>query len=252
MTSTTNLVRAANDLDRLRLDDVNKFLDLNDKVAVLAVLAEQKPSYALGLWADEMDVGTREGLSAFAEGWHLQVLSTKQPAWALVDGVPEYATKTMEAVKPLGDVLWLFNSEQVQSSQIEQACRAEIDVGLVLGYPVCCVEEHRKLRAEGICRFYRQFIKQYRPRDKAGTIRLISEDPRVDMEDVRDELEILNRTVGRSFERFSFVSHIACRACLGTDSSPTRELNEQYRSVAELAGSHFYKRILAVRPSTNR
>lgn len=242
----SDLIHAANDLERLRLDDV-ELLDLSSKVAILAVLAEEKPAFAQGLWDAPVDVETRDGLSVFAKRWNLKLLSTRHPTATLVDGIPEYVTREMDALRTRSDVLWLFRLEEART-EIEQACQVETDVGLVLGYPMCCVEEHRKQAIGQHRRFYQQLTKQYRPRGEADTVRLIREDPPVD---VPGYLESLDRSVGRSFERFPFVSHTACRACLDAESSPTRELNERYRSVAEQAGAYFYKRILAARPATS-
>ena len=50
---------------------------------------------------------------------------------------------------------------------------------------------------------------------------------------------------GRTFQKYPYVFHVACAACLADNDSPTERLNDLYRELANQCGVVFYTDIIA-------
>lgn len=249
MADGLRLVRAANLLDSVQTDAV-EFLDLNNKLAILCVLASEKTAFGLGLGENAFPRETIEGLGGFARRYDLRWKMTDQPTKPAQrePGVPVYFVKELDRMSLMShapNVFWLYCEDRV-GDRIDSAVEGAEDVGHLLGYPDCCVRVNADSEMAAVRRFFEEFIRQHRPRDQAEAIRLIRED--VSVED-HGYFEFATRNVGRTVEKFPFVFHTACDACLKSESSATRELNERYRAIAEQAGAYFYRRFLEARPS---
>jgi hypothetical protein len=115
----------------------------------------------------------------------------------------------------------------------------QVIVGKLLGYPDCCIDAHQAEKAK----FESAVIAAY--------IRACGEDPQqiaqALLQNLRVEMEWEDDyRVPRTTARFPFVQHIACGACLSSESSPTAILNSEYRQLVEDVDRHLSHYLLRI------
>ena len=125
--------------------------------------------------------------------------------------------------KPTGNILWTFDS----SDRLEEIHRALEDnyhavVGTLLGYPGCCIAANRESKLLGAQTFIKAIIAKVGP-DPIAVKRALDNNEQVE---VPDDADPQANHVPLTDEKFPFVFHIACDACLNSDDSPSAALNE--------------------------
>ena len=146
--------------------------------------------------------------------------------------------------KPTGNILWTFDS----SDRLEEIHRALEDnyhavVGTLLGYPGCCIAANRESKLLGAQTFIKAIIAKVGP-DPIAVKRALDNNEQVE---VPDDADPQANHVPLTDEKFPFVFHIACDACLNSDDSPSAALNEEFGRFAKALDERLYNGILEMK-----
>jgi len=123
-------------------------------------------------------------------------------------------------------LLWVFGQAD-KKEEIERVVEGQVDAGSLLGYPPCCVGEHRDVSIRADCAFAFAIVKAVGA-DHAAIEKALLEDLKVRVPE--EEHASDKRNVSETQERFPFVFHIACSACLSSHESPTAERHREHEA----------------------
>lgn len=221
MTSSEALTK----IETLRLSSV-PYEHYISMLAIIAVLNGIKPAFM----GDEV-----EYLEEYKEAGRrlgLRVLVTKRPP-----------TDTYQIRRPLvpmsfieayhGAVeekekraAWLFRQTET-SERISRSVAGQLDEGYVLGYPECCVRAYGEDRAMLVETVYRYIVDRHHAKTEEEAVKVLLTDPPFPAPKSR---------VHESFEKFPFISHVACSDCIEGESEKSSKLNQELRRLATEAG----------------
>jgi hypothetical protein len=111
--------------------------------------------------------------------------------------------------------------------RISRSVAGQLDEGHVLGYPECCVRANEEDRATLVETIYNHIIEQYHAKTEQEAVKILLTDPPFPAPKIR---------VRESFEKFPFVSHVACHDCLQGKIEKSSHLNQKLRKLAAEAG----------------
>lgn len=120
-----------------------------------------------------------------------------------------------------GKSLWFFNDE---SDRRRIKGSVDANPGLLLGYPSCCIERDQCSKKEREDAFV------------AAILRAVGENPsairQALVKNLKVEVEVgSNDNIALTEERYPFVLHVACDACLQDDASPSGQLNFRHSAL---------------------
>ncbi len=194
-------------------------------LAIIAVLKGAKPAFM----GDE-----EECFEEFKEAGRrlgLRVLITKRPPTDTYPiRKPQVPAGFTDVFHRLGvslekKAVWLYVDAGV-SERISQSASGRLNEGYVLGYPECCVrgyEEDRVLLIESV---YNHIVNHYQAKDEQAAVKILMTDPPFPAPKIR---------MRESFEKFPFISHVACPDCM-EGKGETSKLNQELRKLAAEAG----------------
>jgi hypothetical protein len=138
-------------------------------------------------------------------------------------------------------VLW-FCANSDDRRQLKAHLLTKKDAGILLGYPSCCVEFELEIDTKFDVAFLNALIAKVGS-DEQSLRRALKEDVGVEIPDDIPKLKNISRTDAQ----FPFVMHIACDACLGSETSPSTRINVSYEALAQHIDPAFHALMLQVR-----
>jgi hypothetical protein len=221
----------------IQLADV-PFIDFKDRLCLAAVATGLRPVTVLeadGLQLERVkDVLINHGLHTLVTNgvWNKNEVPEQHPCRKQLLFLHEFNNRSKARV------LWITGTKE-QRNDLKSTSRSELEAGLLLGYPICCVEDSLSRSAKHSEQFVAALIKEVGDDQKAFE-KAIRDDTRVDVE----QLDMSN--VPDTEIKFPFAIHVACRACLDSDNSPSATLNKEYEELAKQLDVKFHESILEV------
>ncbi len=123
--------------------------------------------------------------------------------------------------------VWIYPNRAIEAS-IERVVRGEINAGLLLGYPTCCIENEETTRIAMVEKAYSYLVNTNPGASLDDLVAILSKDPALPSEEFDEALG----TVARTLAKYPFVFHQACKACLLGVDSPTYLLNNRHKELA--------------------
>jgi hypothetical protein len=218
----------------IRLSD-EPTIDIADRLALLTVVSGVRPVGAFG-FAEKENGERLEMLREALVGQRLNCVTTRQiphrDRRVLKDAIGDLAEvweriDAESGARHTGRLLWVFQKPEMEE-QINKALERKLEVGLLLGYPACCVEAHEATQTT----FERAFataIVAAVGTDPSAVERALREDRTVQIEGDPTDSENMHRTDAL----YPFVFHVACNSCLSSGDSPSAKLNREYDALAQ-------------------
>ena len=236
-----------NTLRRFRFCE-NPFQDLNERLALLTVVLGHRHVAGFG-FAEENNEGSLRRIRDILVNHGIRTLITQQlkgVSARVCEDVSHEIVDVFDRVdeqsarKFTGKVLWAFSSSE-QAAIIGKAVRGEAQVGALLGYPSCCVSRTLAMLSKGKTAFVKAIVARV-GEDPGAVEKALRHDQKVEV----PADTMMDANVPRTVERFPFVFHIACDTCLGSDTSPSAELNDRDGQVAASVDENFHDTIQRV------
>lgn len=211
---------------KLQLADIPP-LDITDRISLLTVAAGLRPVGVLeadGLAITQIrDVLISHGFSTSLANsvWSERRIDPTDPDAVLLSIL--YSNK--KAPSSSKKVLWIYENTTTRTTYKNVALNMD-DAGLLLSYPDCCVRNQLKSNQKLHLAFLAALVRKF-GNDTQAIANAIKEDVGVDVPEMEENFSDVSRTSAL----FPFVIHIACEACLQSDSSPTAALNSTYSSL---------------------
>jgi len=208
------------------------WVSLKDLLALLAVVARLKSVAAFGFLDDDNEGSIRQLREALINFGLTTILTPEiwRPSSSYLEGFPSEIVAALEQEyegrypRNRKSLLWV-TCDATKSSAIKNVVRNAAQVGHMLGYPVCCVEQD----VAELKRDNRAIATAVM--DAVGT----DPEPQAILNVLRNPLPVessLNDNLIRTDERFPFVFHAACNECLTSEESQTAALNAAYEKLA--------------------
>lgn len=212
-------------IETLRLSSV-PYEHYISMLAIIAILNGIKPAFM----GDEV-----EYLEEYKEAGRrlgLRVLVTKRP--------PTDTYKIRRPLVPMSFIkayhgavedkekrtAWLFRQTET-SERISHSISGQLDEGYVLGYPECCIRAYGEDRAMLVETVYNYVVDRYHPKTEEDAVKVLLTDPPFPAPKSR---------IHESFEKFPFISHVACSDCIDGRSQKSSKLNQELRKLATEVG----------------
>ncbi len=126
--------------------------------------------------------------------------------------------------------MWFFR-ESFTEDAIKKATVGEMNAGIVLGYPECCVSWHQKVRQIE--------LTQWRSAKRTSVGR--SDDTLTAKSDPsKFTPKSAPRHATLTLKSYPFVSHVACTRCLANRHSPTSRLNDSISNLIKTVDLAYY------------
>ncbi len=212
-------------IESLRLSE----LSIEDKISRLAIIAASdgvKPAFM----GDE-----EEYLEEYKEAGRrlgLRVLVTKRPPTDTYPRrrprVPVSFVKAFHEMGEYGErrAVWLYKETKTLDG-ISQSVSGHSNEGYALGYPECCIRAYEEDRIMLVETTYNHIADHYHAKSEQEAVRILLTDPPVPPP---------KTPVRESFQKFPFISHVACYSCLRGTSEKSGKLNEVLRELATEMG----------------
>lgn len=203
---------------RLRINPI-PMMDAKNKLEIFAVKTGLKPAY----------LGTKDIKCAINDNLALlkQLAAITELKYKITNVPPLYFSRKpsvprdfLSAYFTRGDfeIIWIYADPKIEP-EIRRCLSGELDEGYVLGYPECCIKWHEEKRVLEVESAFNQNM---------------------------DEWEcITDKHLFGTWEKYPFVPHWACLACLCGKNQETEKLNNQYRELARKVGFNFEKDLIA-------
>ncbi len=127
-------------------------------------------------------------------------------------------------------VVWFFRGSSTENA-IARATAGEIDAGIVLGYPECCVRWHQAMRKKELAGWRSAKLTAVQERNERSIVELGTDafSPRS-----------AKRRATLTEKNYPFVSHVACNRCIADGHSPTARLNSSLDRLAKTVDPNFH------------
>jgi hypothetical protein len=214
-----------------------KFEDLKNKLALLAVFTGYKETFLY----ETNEIKKIKRLSKICRYHNVHTIVTRFSSRPLVrrPRVPDFFIEDFLEFSLKSRVgyqaLWVYKDASVVS-KIDRSLDSEWNLGILLGYPACCVAEYTENKVRGVEVFFTAL------KEKAQTREAIKHLLYTDSE-LQMELPGLN-LVDKTISQFPFVFHVACEDCLSGKRTVSLKLNKEYQEVAWNASKHLHDEIL--------
>ena len=231
----------------VRFDDI-KYIDVTERFGLVTVAAGVRDVAVCG-FATKNNVAQLGQLKEILDRHGLLSHMTRQVSplpHERSEGVIGELAEVFDRVdtesysRGTGRLLWVF-SDPNRRDDIDRAVAREIQVGLLLGYPPCCVKREAILQNSRQRAFAAAIISAV-GRDANAVERALREDLEVAIPaDSAIDPNMLNTR-----EHFPFVFHTACDGCLSSDQSRSVELNRSYEALATEVDRGFHRLFLDI------
>lgn len=208
-----------------------------ERLSVLTVVAGLRPACLLvnierSTFAKVRDVMISAGF--------LTHVSKEQPPEEPDAGFsPEIIAAFEDGLRPKAiPGLWICNSPAARQ-RIKSGTES---VGRLLEYPACCEQQERENNRIVRVAFMKAIIAAVGTHP-AAIRRAVRDDLRVDLGPAAAEI-LKCQNVPLSMERFPFIFHVACDACLREHYSRSAELNFGYEEFARSIDAELHRRLL--------
>jgi len=231
-----SISRFYTDLLSVKIDKIT-FEDLKNKLALIAVYVGEKDVFLY----ETNNSKLLKKLGKISRRHNLQTAITKFPLRPYVrePKVPKFfVTDFLEyslRYRVGHSALCVYKNNSIRE-KIGDCLANERKLGILLGYPTCCVEEYVERKVRMIEVFYDGLVKKYRPKSREEIKQLLDADAEVPIE--------LSDNVDKTWRQLPFVFHTACKACLSMESSASSMLNLRYEKLALSVSKHFHNEIL--------
>jgi hypothetical protein len=232
----SNTSRLYEELASVKTDRI-RFEDLKIKLALLAVFAGRKEMVLY----ETNEIKKIRRLSKICRHHDVHTVITRFPSRPLVrrPRVPdffiedflEFSLKSMVGYQ----ALWACRDANVVN-KITRSLDNELDLGILLGYPACCVAKYTENKVRSVEVFFTALKERAQTREAIK--HLLYADPELEI-----ELPGMN-LVDQTISQFPFVFHIACEDCLSGESTISSKLNKEYQEIAWNASKHLHDEIL--------
>jgi hypothetical protein len=204
---------------------------MKDLLSLVAVSADIKPVAAYGFLSKDNESEIRRLRDRVVDLGLKTLITTaiEKPVVRYLDGFPPDVVRAYEIFEKEKDrgrdfLLWVGRDGGAISA-IKRAVNAPASVGIVLGYPTCCVEHEDYLNREMQRALATAYVKAVGPEGQKVLTAL------------RDDLGVTVETHGRmtvwqTDQVYPFVFHSACERCLINDDSPSALLNKKNEALA--------------------
>jgi hypothetical protein len=219
--------------DGILLDEIPQE-DAHERVGLLTVIADMRP-VALFLGVEEPDRLQIERLFGHSE---VKPIIAPGPATAYT-WESHNRSEITSLFRKRDDTpsLWLCHSSE--HARVISDGMDQVAAGVLLRYPRCCIDAQQREKARFESAVIAGYIRAF-GEDTERIGRALLEDRKVEI-DWEDDYHVPCTTA-----RFPFVQHIACGACLSSESSPTDILNSEYRQLVEDVDRHLCDYLLRV------
>jgi hypothetical protein len=224
-----------------RADRHNVMMAPQEILDLLAARAGIKPVCVLGRGFD--DVKWIEGAVAIAKKADLHVL--EGPMWNAEpedETLPKWFREHLRALSPVGNVFYICklpsHAQAVRKSFESQPITMEEEASL-LGYPLCCVQEHYE-RGALLYRTFYTMLDRTAKGDVEEMRRLVREKVKVTPETPDEQADFQRAT---EFTLAPFTSFHICAACAVDASRPAREVSQKYKGLVLLVDRDFANRL---------
>ena len=208
--------------------------DAHERVGLLTVIADIRP-VALFLGVEEPD---RLQLERVFQHSEVKPIIAPGPATAYTwESHHRPGITSLFRERDDTPSLWLCHSSahaRAISDGMDQ-----VAAGVLLRYPQCCIDAQQREKARFESAVIAGYIRAF-GEDTGKITRALLEDRKVEI-DWEDDYRVQRTTA-----RFPFVQHIACGACLSSESSPTDILNSEYRQLVEDVDRHLSDYLLRI------
>ena len=231
----------------VRFDDI-KYIDVTERFGLVTVAAGVRDVAVFGFATKNNDAQSGQ-LKEILDRHGLLTHMTRQVSplpHEISEGVTGDLAEVFDRVdaesysRGTGRLFWVF-SDPGRRDDIDRAVAREIQVGLLLGYPPCCVKREAILQSSHQRAFAAAIISAV-GRDANAVERALREDLKVAIPaDSANDPNMLNTR-----EHFPFVFHTACNGCLSSDQSRSAELNRSYGALAAEVDSGFHRLLLEI------
>jgi len=194
------------------------FIDMKNKLEIFAVKERLKPAYAGSRDLKDIDLTVSDNLPRLRQIARIVGLKCMQ-----TNAPPLYFSKhpnvTSEFLDTFynrtdTDVLWIYDNSKIKL-KIHKCISGELNEGYILGYPKCCIRWHEERRVLEIESAFLQNVEKFQ--------------------------KIMDKHVLETYDKYPFVPHWACSACLSGASKRTEKLNHKYRELAASISHDFDK-----------
>lgn len=212
-------------IETLRLSSV-PYEHYISMLAIIAVLNGIKPAFM----GDEEECF--EEYKEAARRLGLGLLLTKRPPTDTYPirkpRVPASFIKAFHGVGEYKDkrAVWLYKDAR-NPERISRTVSGRLDEGYVLGYPECCIQGYGEDRTILVETIYNHILNHYHLKTDLEAVKILLTDPPFPAPKIR---------VRESFEKFPFISHVACNNCIQGKSGESSKLNQELRKLATEAG----------------
>lgn len=202
---------------RVKTNNIPSF-DVKNKLEIFAVKEGLKPAYAGSRNLEDVDSIVSDNLPMLKQITKivgLKSMQTNAPP-LYFSRQPNVASDFLNAFynQEDTDVLWIYDDPEIKQ-RIRRCISGELNEGYLLGYPECCIKWHEERRVLEIESAFLQNIEEFQ--------------------------KIMDKHVLATYEKYPFVSHWACAACLSGRSRRTEKLNHKYRELALSISQDFEK-----------
>lgn len=231
-----NVTRLYHELSSVLTDRI-KFEDLKNKLALITVYTDDREVFLY----ETNDIKKIKKLGKICKSHNLQTVVTRFPSRPLVrrPNVPKYFIEDFLEFSLRGRAgyraLWVYKDNSIVD-RINRSLQSERKVGILLGYPACCVEEYVENKVKGMEIIFAALKKKAKTREEI--IRLLYADA-----DLQIELPGWN-LVDKTILQFPFVFHVACKVCLSGKSDASMKQNTRYEEIALNVSKRFHDEIL--------
>ena len=236
MCRTANVTKLYHELSSL-LTDTIKFEDLKNKLALITVYTGDKDSFLY----ETGHIKKIRKLGKICRSYNLQTTITHFPSRSLVGRpkVPKYFIEDFREFSLRGRAgyraFWVYKNNSI-IDRINRSLQSERDVGILLGYPVCCVEEYVENKVKGIEIIFAALKKKAKTREEIKRLLYANVELQIELPDWN--------LVDKTIMQFPFVFHVACRDCLSGKSDASMKQNKQYEEIAFNVSKHFHDEVL--------
>lgn len=236
-----NVTRLYHELSSVVTDRI-RFEDLKNKLALITVYTDDKEVFLY----ETNSIKKIKRLGKICKSHNLQTVVTRFPSRPLVrrPKVPKYFIEDFLEFS-LRDrtgyrALWVYKDNSIMD-RINRSLQSEKEVGILLGYPACCVEEYVEDKVQGMEIIFAALKKKAKTREEIRQLLYA---------DVELQIELPGwNLVDKTNMQFPFVFHVACKACLSGKSNASMIQNTRYEEIALNVSKRLHDEIL--RSSSN-
>jgi hypothetical protein len=202
-------------------------IDLKDRLALTTVSAGLRPIGVLEAEGLELERVREQVIN------HGLLTFTSKAVWSRIEWpgnhpLLRYLQLLGQPSKPSRSrrTLWVCSNPE-DRKKLKSRLLMKHEAGLILSYPGCCVQFQIEVDVKANAEFLTALIAKVGS-DERSVAQALKDDVGVEVSDDAFALE----NVPKTDERFPFVIHTACDACLCSDTGQSAQINASYEKLA--------------------